>query len=113
MATRTPHGVEADNEQPVKQGILFLTARGTRRGLNWSEIQRRRTIMAQISMDNGLTFHGPEELSELPLGEYWDALCEVMDEGVAGQVHNELAPCSEEEFLRRYLELAKDDLMLG
>lgn len=36
--------------------------------------------MAQISMDNGLTFHGPEDFSELPLVEYWDALCEVMDE---------------------------------
>ncbi len=69
--------------------------------------------MAQISMDNGLTFHGPEELSELPLGEYWDALVEFMDDDIREQVHEELAPCAEEEFLRRYLELAKEDLILG
>lgn len=28
-------------------------------------------------------------------------------------VHNELAPCSDIEFLERYLELAPDDLIVG
>lgn len=69
--------------------------------------------MAQISMDNGLTFHDPEELSELPLGEYWDTLVEFMDDDIREQVHEELAPCTDEDFLRRYLELAKEDLILG
>lgn len=69
--------------------------------------------MAQISIDNGLSFNGPEELSELPLEEFWDALVEMMDDDIRERVHYELAPCTDEDFLRRYLELAKEDLILG
>lgn len=38
----------------------------------------------------------------------WDAIASYMDDEKREQVHNELAPCTEEEFLRRYLELDED-----
>ncbi|WP_249311965.1 hypothetical protein [Congzhengia minquanensis] len=35
----------------------------------------------------------------------WDAIVSYMDDEIRETVHAELAPCSEHEFLKRYLEL--------
>lgn len=40
-------------------------------------------------------------------------IAEYMDNDTREAVHNELAPCSDIEFLTRYLELAPDDLIIG
>lgn len=40
--------------------------------------------------------------------EYWDQIVELMDNEIRGAVHNELAPCTDEAFLSRYLELDPD-----
>ena len=64
--------------------------------------------MSRLSLDNG-----PKDLSDLEIGPYWDALVEMMDDDIRERVHYELAPCTDEDFLRRYLELAKEDLILG
>ena len=40
--------------------------------------------------------------------EYWDQLVELMDDDIRVAVHNELAPCTDEAFLSRYLELDPD-----
>lgn len=69
--------------------------------------------MSRLSLDNGLNFFDPKDLSDLEIGPYWDALVEMMDDDIRERVHYELAPCTDEDYLRRYLELAKDDLMLG
>lgn len=43
----------------------------------------------------------------------WDALVAIMDDGTRERVASELAPCDELAFLRRYLELAPGNLVLG
>lgn len=39
---------------------------------------------------------------------YWDAIAILMDDDIRVRVNEELAPCTKEEFLRRYLELDPD-----
>ena len=38
----------------------------------------------------------------------WDQLVELMNDEIREDVHAELAPCTNEEFLARYLELDPD-----
>lgn len=38
----------------------------------------------------------------------WDAIVNYMDDDIRERVHNELAPCTNKEFLDRYLELDED-----
>lgn len=66
--------------------------------------------MKKISVNNGLTFVSPAEaLEKMP----FDVIINYMDDDIREQVHRELSPCTEEEFLSRYLELAHDDLIVG
>jgi hypothetical protein len=66
--------------------------------------------MAKISIDNGNTDCGIKEaISNMD----WDIIVSMMDDDIREQVHSELAPCTEEAFLTRYLELAKEDLIIG
>lgn len=39
---------------------------------------------------------------------FWDAIVSYMDDEIREQVHAELAPCTEEKFLMRYMELDKE-----
>ena len=41
------------------------------------------------------------------LNTFWGAAVNLMDDDIREQVHRELAPCTNEEFLSRYLELDK------
>jgi hypothetical protein len=66
--------------------------------------------MKRISIDNGTTHTTPDEAIKA-VG--MDTIVNYMDDDTREAVHNELAPCSEIEFLSRYLELAKDDLIIG
>lgn len=66
--------------------------------------------MKRISIKNGATYTTPAEaLEEISI----DTMAEYMDDDAREAVHNELAPCSDLEFLTRYLELAPDDLVIG
>lgn len=38
----------------------------------------------------------------------WNVIVNFMDDEIREQVHNELSPCTAEEFLARYLELAPE-----
>lgn len=50
-----------------------------------------------------------EELDPLALTiRHWDAIASYMDDDIRETVHSELAPCTEIEFLNRYLELDPD-----
>lgn len=40
--------------------------------------------------------------------KYWESIVSYMDTDTRERVHFELAPCTNAEFLRRYLELAPD-----
>lgn len=42
------------------------------------------------------------------LDKYWEAIVNMMDADIRERVAFELAPCTNEEFLKRYLELAPD-----
>ena len=64
----------------------------------------------RISIDNGSTFITPAEAVK---SMDWDAIVNAMDDEVREKVHAELAPCTNTEFLNRYLELASEDLIVG
>lgn len=66
--------------------------------------------MRNISIDNGNSFVSvPEAIAKVS----WETIVAFMDDDIRETVHNEIAPCTEEEFLTRYLELAHDDLIIG
>lgn len=48
------------------------------------------------------------------LGEgYWDIIVELMDNDTCEAVAIDIAPCTNEEFLREYLNRASADLVIG
>ena len=66
--------------------------------------------MKEISINNGHSFCEPAEaLEEISL----DTMLNYMDDDTREAVHNEISPCTDAEFLTRYLELAPDDLVIG
>jgi hypothetical protein len=70
--------------------------------------------MAKISLDNGHTYMTAQEaMAEITDNNLWDAVVNMMDDDTREQVHRELAPCTELEFLQRYLEIAPHDLVIG
>lgn len=67
-------------------------------------------IPAQVSIDNGASFTTPgEALKAVGMA----TLAELMNDECREAVHGEMAPCTEEEFLTRYLEIAPADLIIG
>lgn len=66
--------------------------------------------MKNISIDNGLTWVEPEEAIK---GKEWAVIAHYMEDETREKVHHELAPCTDLEFLTRYLELAQYDLVIG
>ncbi len=66
--------------------------------------------MAGISINNGHSYCTPEEALER---HSIDTLANYMDDDTREAVHAELAPCTDLEFLTRYLEIAPDDLIIG
>ena len=70
-------------------------------------------VSHQISLDNGNTYiSGAEAWPIIKERGLWDTVVAMMDDDIREQVNAELAPCSEQEFLERYLELATD-LVIG
>ena len=66
--------------------------------------------MKKISINNGNTFVTPEEaIHEMD----WDTIVSHMDDHTREKTHGEMAPCSDVEFLKKYLENATDDLIIG
>lgn len=70
--------------------------------------------MKQISLNNGHSYiTAAEAMPEIASRNLWDAVVSMMDDDTRETVHNEIAPCTELEFLVRYLELAADDIVIG
>jgi hypothetical protein len=63
-----------------------------------------------ISIDNGNDFVDPVEAVE---SMDWDVIVNAMDDDTREAVNAELAPCTNEAFLTRYLQLAPEDLIVG
>ena len=78
---------------------------------------KRKKSTRFVSLDNGHTFLKADEVIQYlsvpncPIS--WDTIVSFMDNRIINKVNNELAPCSELEFLIRYLELAKENLIIG
>ncbi len=66
--------------------------------------------MSKISVNNGRTFVTAKEAIEKM---DWEEIVSWMDADIREQVHSELAPCSNIEFLDRYLEIADHDIIIG
>jgi len=66
-----------------------------------------------ISFNNGHTFYFADQLSDDTINNYWELLILAMDDTIRENVHLELAPCTNQEFLDRYMELATEDLIIG
>ncbi len=66
--------------------------------------------MKKISVDNGRSFVSPNEAIDTV---QFQEIVMFMDNETREVVHDELAPCTELEFLTRYLELAKENLIIG
>lgn len=68
----------------------------------------------EISLDNGMTYMTAEEaMAEINARNLWDVVVQMMDDETRERVHNDLAPCTDAEFLARYLEIAPEDLIIG
>lgn len=81
------------------------------------EISNRGTILASITAyeldeDGDYDVDKPiarteRAIAKVMIPETWDALVNLMDDDLREQVHQELAPCTNAEFLKRYAELHK------
>lgn len=68
----------------------------------------------QISLDKGKTYMSAEEaINEIGHRGLWTVVFDRMDGKVCERLNRELAPCTEEEFLKAYLQAADEDLILG
>lgn len=68
----------------------------------------------QISLDNGVSYMTAHDaMDEIKQRNLWELVVMLMDDEIACDVHNELAPCTDEDYLTRYLELADNDLIIG
>ena len=76
---------------------------------------KEETKMAkEISLDNGITYMAAEEaMDEINARNLWEVVVQMMDDETREPVHGELAPCTDAEFLARYLEIAPEDLIIG
>lgn len=59
-------------------------------------------------LKSGLILHKEERKTTKLTNDLMDTIATYMDDEKREQVHFELAPCSQEEFLKRYLELDPD-----
>lgn len=69
-----------------------------------------------ISLENGMptkTFYELDESDFEYINEHWDALTELMDGTIRNNVLDIIAPCTNKEFLERYLKDAPADLIIG
>lgn len=97
--------VEGHNKEAMK-----VMAEEVYNEINNQEEPEMTIQKKSISIDNGNTFVTPEEAIE---GMRWEVIAHYMEDDAREQVHSELAPCLEVEFLHRYLEVAKHDLIIG
>lgn len=70
--------------------------------------------MKRISMNNGRSYMDVDKaMTEIVANDLWETVVNFMDNSIREAVAEDMAPCSEEEFLKEYLKRAKDDLIVG
>ena len=59
----------------------------------------------RISLDNGRTYLTAEEaMPEIIENNLWNVIVNMMDDEIREKLHNELAPCTDQEFMDAYVE---------
>ena len=66
--------------------------------------------MKQISINNGASYTTIED-AIATVG--MDTIAMMMDDEIREQVANDIAPCTDEEFVAAYLRRANEDLIIG
>lgn len=66
--------------------------------------------MKQISINNGVSYTTIED-AIATVG--MDTIAMMMDDEIREQVANDIAPCTDEEFVAEYLRRAEEDLIIG
>lgn len=67
-----------------------------------------------ISLDNGRTYLTADEaMPEIIARNLWSVIVDMMNDEIREDVHADLAPCTEREFLAEYLRRAMDGLVIG
>lgn len=66
--------------------------------------------MKQISINNGVSYTTIED-AIATVG--MDTIAMMMDDEIREQVANDIAPCTDEEFVAEYLRRANEDLIIG
>lgn len=80
------------------------------------EIALKDSKPVYLSVDNGATYIAADEDAELQAAidkVGWGEIVSFMDDGAREQAHSDVAPCTELEFLKRYLEIAPCNLVIG
>lgn len=109
-------GVPQSTVSKIETGIINPGNITARNAVALSEILEApvdyliREEPAQISVDNGRSWATPEEaIEEMP----WDIIVAAMDDRYREYIHREASPCSELEFLTRYLEVSPENIIIG
>ena len=66
--------------------------------------------MKQISINNGVSYTTIED-AIATVG--MDTIAMMMDDEIREQVANDIAPCTDEEFVAEYLRRVEEDLIIG
>lgn len=66
--------------------------------------------MKKISINNGASYTTIED-AIATVG--MDTIAMIMDDEIREQVANNIAPCTDEEFVAEYLSRANEDLIIG
>lgn len=70
--------------------------------------------MKQISLNNGRSYmDASEAMAEIMENDLWETVVNLMEDDIREAVADDMAPCSEEAFLKEYLARANDDLIVG
>ena len=71
---------------------------------------------AYLSVDNGFSYIAADEDAELQAAidkVGWNTIVNFMDDDARVKAHYDVAPCTDLEFLKHYLEIAPCDLVIG
>ena len=74
---------------------------------------------AEFSMDNGRTRYDADMVEQMcedeleELSRLWGAVVIMMDEDIREAVHDDIFPCTDQEFLAEYLRRAPRNLVVG
>lgn len=75
---------------------------------DWSGYDLCEECAAEYDSRRPTATEGMTDAAKMISAYRWETIVHYMDDDIREQVHRELAPCSNEEFLARYLELHRE-----